>query len=85
MACTTCNKNPFQQAKAIVSGTLNYIFDSPEIEAIALPRLTICKECPFARELIKVKSKSIMQCTQCKCLIELKTRYADEVCPKNKW
>lgn len=86
MACTTCNKqNVFEKAKAIATGTLNYVFENPEIEALALPRLELCKDCPFARVLITVGTRKVVQCTKCDCLTELKARDRDEVCPVGKW
>lgn len=85
MNCTTCKKNIFETAKAIATGTMNYVFDDPEIEAIALPRLKICSLCQFNRKLISVGSISVFQCTKCNCLNELKTRDKNEVCPVNKW
>lgn len=86
MSCINCNKkNILQQAKSIIGGTINYVFKDPEIEIIAKPRLAICSTCIFARVLITIETKSVIQCTECLCLVELKTRELSETCPKEKW
>ncbi len=87
MACSNCNKtNILQTATNIATGLMNTISKRPEVEAIAAPRIKICSECSFVRELVKVGNKSIYQCgSTCKCLIELKTRVKEETCPEGKW
>jgi len=85
MACTTCGKSAIEQIKAISTGIGNFIFENEEIERIAKPRLDICKTCTFAKVLIKVGDKIVLQCKECDCLCELKARVNTEVCPLNKW
>lgn len=86
MSCKECDKkNVFEKAQAIATGTLNYVFNDPRIEEIALERIKICNNCPFSRILIKVGDIMVRQCTKCICLTELKVRVETEFCPINKW
>lgn len=41
-------------------------------------RLSICSSCEFYNSLIS-------QCKQCGCLLEIKTLWASEKCPIDKW
>jgi uncharacterized Fe-S radical SAM superfamily protein PflX len=47
-------------------------------EEIASSRLSICMSCP---EIIPVTR----QCKKCGCLMSLKTKITDSVCPIGKW
>lgn len=86
MSCNECNKkNVFQTATSIAKGIYNVTFENPEIEAIAKPRLEKCSACSFARILVRSRSKIVLQCTECLCLCDLKTRVVEEKCPQNKW
>jgi hypothetical protein len=46
--------------------------------AIQKERIKICAACP---ELIKKTG----QCGKCGCIVNMKTQYADESCPIDKW
>lgn len=90
MSCTGCNKNSslsstFKLAQKVATGLVNYVTNDPIIETMATERLAICGTCPFAKELVKVNKISIVQCTDCTCLVELKSRVPDEHCGQNKW
>lgn len=90
MSCQDCNKkssfsNPFKLAQKVATGVVNYVTNDPVIEAMAAERLKICSNCTFARELVKINKISVVQCTDCDCLIELKTRVSEEHCGQNKW
>lgn len=86
MSCTSCGKKSvFQQAKNIATGVVNLVVDNPEIEALANTRLAKCATCPFAKELIKVAGRSVVQCVKCSCLCELKARVEEEQCPLGFW
>lgn len=42
-------------------------------------RLDICKKCEF------VKNKVLLRCGKCECLLNLKTKLKEVVCPIGKW
>ncbi len=86
MSCQNCGKKSFSKSiKDIVSGAINWTFESQEIEDLALPRLAKCATCPMQRILVEVGSRKVTQCTKCMCLNELKARVVDEVCPLGFW
>ena len=47
-------------------------------EELEQSRYAICKACPEFLNLTK-------QCKQCGCVMSLKTKLAEAVCPLNKW
>lgn len=86
MSCTSCGKKSvFQQAKNIVTGVVNLVENDPEVEALAATRLAKCIQCPYVRELIKVAGNSVIQCTKCMCLCQVKARVKEEECPLLLW
>jgi hypothetical protein len=85
MACTTCGKSVFQTVKNITKGTINAVFETEEIKALATPRLAKCRACPHSIEVAKMNGISILQCGLCKCLCGLKARVIDEHCPIELW
>jgi hypothetical protein len=74
--CTDCKKTRVQR---IIEGFGNYIFRTPETEAIAKRRAEICAVC---LEINKVKNEF---CPECKCFIPAKIRSMAENCPKKLW
>lgn len=68
--------NLLQKIKEIKDGWGNYIFPSPEIEAMADARATICAGCPENVASI---------CTKCGCPLASKTRSPQSKCPLSKW
>lgn len=86
MTCISCkSKSVFKTAKNIATGVINLMSDSPEIEALATERLNKCKVCPYAKELIRVEDRIVLQCLKCKCLCALKARVKEEECPLLLW
>lgn len=52
---------------------------SPKVsEEIQKKRMSICEDCPF----YNVKDNT---CNDCGCYLPLKTKWADQECPQNKW
>jgi hypothetical protein len=47
-------------------------------EEVYNERLSICKRCPLLQPVTKV-------CASCGCVMPLKAKLADAVCPKHKW
>jgi hypothetical protein len=47
-------------------------------EDLAEKRYDICRECPELIDLTK-------QCKECGCVMSLKTKLRNAVCPLNKW
>jgi hypothetical protein len=74
--CTDCKKTKVQR---IIEGFGNYVFRTPETEAIAKRRAEICAVC---LQLAKVKNEF---CPECKCFIPAKIRSMAEECPKKLW
>jgi hypothetical protein len=61
----------------IYEGWKNYIFQTPEIEALAKKRIEVCVEC---------KHLNILQiCSKCICPKSGKARSPESRCPMNKW
>lgn len=74
-----------KQLGEIGSGWFNYIFESPEVEAIALPRLKICDSCPIRTNKVCDRKKSIDGVFGCGCPLEKKARSINSKCPLGKW
>lgn len=82
----------------ILNGWKNYIWDSPEIEALAIKRAAHCSNCDQAvesefwaldeesEEMEKIKG---LVCNGCegsiKCPLSTKLRSEGETCPKQLW
>lgn len=74
-------------------GWKNYVFENPEIEAMAKQRAEICAGCDHANEgwiakpLPDGKLQEIegMICDLCDCPLSTMLRSQDEKCKKNKW
>ncbi len=49
------------------------LFVSPEIQRL---RLNVCDDCKYSHGI---------QCLVCTCLLNAKTQFTDESCPKGKW
>jgi len=47
-----------------------------ELEPFALSRIKICRQCEHYTAFI---------CTQCGCLMPVKTKFKNSACPLNKW
>jgi hypothetical protein len=72
---------PWEQYKKNLGTTRPWHILSGELrvtEDIAATRLNICKTCP---ELIPITR----QCKKCGCLMSLKVKLQDSVCPIGKW
>ena len=52
--------------------------DNPEVESLALERLSICSTCTYA------KADNLM-CGKCGCYLEAKIRSKRANCPLNRW
>lgn len=75
--------------------SLGLIEVSDENKAMALRRVEICVQCPFAEEmwlkkfidgmLKRDELGSGIGCTICGCPVNEKALVTDEKCPKNKW
>lgn len=64
----------------IFEGWKNLIFEDPEVEKVAIPRLEICAKCPIRTNGICDSSKG-----GCGCVTTAKARCLTCKCPKNKW
>ena len=76
----------------IYDGWKNYMFESPEIEAMAKYRATKCAACPFMVEMrnMKVAEKHVLngksyKCNQCGCPLSAKLRSEYDHCPIGSW
>jgi hypothetical protein len=72
---------PWERYKQSLGQARPWHILSSELRAtkdIASNRLSICTSCP---EMITVTK----QCKKCGCLMTLKTKIADSVCPIGKW
>ena len=67
-----------EKLEEILNGWGNWLFKTPEVEAIAKERASICSVCP---ENINNR------CKICTCPLEMKTRSMKETneCPLKKW
>jgi hypothetical protein len=76
------NLNPLQQWKENLGETRPWDLLNPNIayasDEAQVKRFKICKACP---ELIKLTS----QCKKCGCIMKLKTKLEQAVCPIGKW
>jgi hypothetical protein len=58
-------------------------------EEIKQERLNTCKQCPYKRDNFTlfgiVIFKRELQCSACKCFLQVKTKLTDSQCPFNKW
>lgn len=64
----------------LINSILNYAtsgFKNVD-EKIKLDRLNICKSCEHFNE-------SLHQCRHCGCFLQIKTSWATEKCPLDKW
>lgn len=64
----------------LINSTINYVksgFKNVHSEVKQL-RLNICKSCEYY-------NSTFVQCKQCGCLLEIKTLWATEKCPLDKW
>jgi hypothetical protein len=74
--CTNCKKSRVQR---IIEGFGNYVFRTPDTEAVAKKRAEICAVC---LQINKVKNEF---CPECKCFIPAKIRSMAESCPLKLW
>jgi hypothetical protein len=76
------NLNPLQQWKENLGETRPWDVVNPNTqwasEEKSTLRFEICKACP---ELIKLTT----QCKKCGCIMKLKTKLGQAVCPIGKW
>lgn len=89
------------QLGQIWEGWKNLVFKDPEIEAIALPRLDICADCPIRTNGTCDKNKELEAVRDfvldnekrikgqlykgCNCNLEAKARCKHCKCPIGKW
>lgn len=87
MSCKSCeqNKNIFEVAVNVAKGIYNNIAPTEETNALLEQRLKICKNCIYIIELVRINNKSVYQCNECKCLLNLKATIKEESCPKGYW
>lgn len=87
MPCSSCNKkkNIVQTGTAILTGIKNTIFSNEEIDSLSESRLEKCNSCTSSKVVLRINNKVVLQCKECKCFCDLKTKVPDEVCPLNKW
>lgn len=75
--------------KGIVQGAYNSIFVRKWVEAVAIERTEICKECPVFSVNAKLNgyltNRLDDHCTDCGCNIHMKTRCMDCECPQKRW
>lgn len=75
-------KSAWQQYKENLGETRPWDLLNPNVEHVSeeeqTRRFAICKACP---ELIKLTS----QCKKCGCIMNLKTKLTQAVCPIGKW
>lgn len=57
---------------------LNKWFFEPASKEVQAERIAICKSCDKYVSAIHL-------CSECKCLVDAKTRLARQKCPLNKW
>jgi len=69
-----------KQLGQIYEGWSNLIFEDPEVEKVALPRLEICSKCPIRTNGVCDSSKG-----GCGCVTSAKARCLTCKCPKDKW
>ncbi len=86
--CLPCQKakEALQKGINIVEGYTNLILNLNEEEANR--RKLICLDCPFKKELVKVKDIQYYSCSLCNCPIDAKTRSSNESCANKdnpKW
>lgn len=61
----------------IYEGWKNYIFQTPEIEALAKERIEVCSGC--------IHLNFLNICSRCSCPKAGKTRSPESRCPENLW
>lgn len=76
MSCEGCKKG---KLASIIEGWGNFVFRTPETEAVAVQRARICAVC------LQMKRVRTLWCPICKCYIPAKTRSMGEKCPDGKW
>lgn len=76
----------------IIQGWKNYLFESKDIEDLAIERAHFCAKCPFAEEGIvpdliddRIEDVQGMVCNKCYCPLSAKLRSPEESCPIGKW
>jgi len=72
------SKSKKDKFEEILNGWGNWLFKTPEVEAIAKERAEVCAGCP---------SHSGMTCGECGCPLFAKTRSMKETnkCPLDRW
>ena len=70
----------FNKAKNLTISTINHLSNGLKSvkENVKQERLTICQNCD------KFNSENIT-CNECGCFLQIKTSWASEKCPLNKW
>ena len=68
-----------KKVKSIIAGWGNYVFRTPETEAIAIQRAKVCAVC------LQMKKIKTNWCPICKCFIPAKIRSMAEKCPAGLW
>lgn len=74
-----------EQLGQIFEGWKNLIFEDPEVEKVALPRLEICAKCPIRTNGICDSTKSINGTKGCGCPLKAKVRSLNSKCPRGLW
>jgi hypothetical protein len=69
-----------EKLSQIYEGWKNLVFENPEVEKVAIPRLEICAKCPIRTNGACDSSKG-----GCGCVVSAKARCLDCKCPKGKW
>lgn len=73
------NPNIFQKAKNFTKAVFDHLVSgwdeaSPELQQA---RLAICAQCP-----LRTPDNT---CSKCGCNLDLKTSWAEQTCPEDKW
>ena len=77
-------KSLTEKFKDIINGWANYlIFNTPEIQKVALKRLEKCLDCDANTTPKQIGLAS--RCKDCGCVLEAKVRNETSECPRNKW
>jgi Zn ribbon nucleic-acid-binding protein len=76
----------------IVRGWAGYVWETPEVKALAEKRAVACADCPNAEwgliaQLLEDDVTTIkgLKCSMCDCPLSTKLRSKEEVCPLAKW
>lgn len=76
MSCEDCKKGKLGR---IIEGFGNFVFRTPETEAIAIQRARVCAIC------LQIKRIKNEWCPVCKCFVPFKIRSMTESCPAKLW